>query len=93
MFHEIRISFILSSLFSCFDLFFHALITHVVYTLEVTTHFSYVSNTKFLTNAVRNKLLENKYTKTGKVIDMSLLLPCNFVSVLYIEQANYVTKV
>ena len=43
-------------------------------------------------NAVRTNLFEKKYTKEGKVIDMCLLPPCNFVLIFHIKQANYVAK-
>ena len=43
-------------------------------------------------NAVRTKLFEKKYAKEGKVIDMSLLPPCNSVLTLHNKRANYIAK-
>ena len=45
-----------------------------------------------LMNAVRTKLFEKKYTKEGKVVDVSLLVLSNFVLILHIQRVNYVTK-
>ena len=43
-------------------------------------------------NAVRTKLFERKYAKEDKVINMSLLPPCNSVLILHIKRANCVAK-
>lgn len=37
-------------------------------------------------------LFEKKYTKEGKVVDISLLVLCNFVLILHIQWANYAPK-
>ena len=44
-------------------------------------------------NVVRSKLFEKKYTKGGKVINMTLLPPCNSSLLLYIKRSNYVAKI
>ena len=44
-------------------------------------------------NVVRSKLFEKKYTKGGKVINMTLLPPCNSSLLLHIKRSNYVAKI
>ena len=44
-------------------------------------------------NAVRTKLFERKYTKEGKIINMSFLSPCNSVLILHIKRIIYVAMI
>ena len=46
-----------------------------------------------LVNVVRSKLFEKKYTKEGKVINMTLLPSCNSSLLLHIERSNYVARI
>ena len=46
-----------------------------------------------LVNVVRSKLFEKKYTKEGKVINMTLLPSCNSSLLLHIKRSNYVAKI
>ena len=43
-------------------------------------------------NRVRANIFEKKYTKSGKVIDMALLPPCQSVLILHSKRANYVAR-
>ena len=41
---------------------------------------------------MRANIFEKKYTKSGKVIDMALLPPCQSVLILHSKRANYVAR-
>ena len=43
-------------------------------------------------DVVRHKIFENKYSKDGKVVDLSLLPTCRSVLLLHGQRANYVAK-
>jgi len=43
-------------------------------------------------NVVRAKMFEKKYTKSGKIIDMAMLPPCQSVLIPHSKRANYVSK-
>ena len=64
----------------------------VIATLEKYTCVIYGYPREASVNAVRTKLFERKYAKEDKVINMSLLPPCNSVLILHIKRANCVAK-
>ena len=44
-------------------------------------------------NQVRYELFQKKYEKEGKIIDLSMLPPCESVLLLHARRANFVAKI